>query len=225
MQAILEYLRLVSPQAVFIYANSAKVFGPVYPRQVNESSLMQSSCLYTVTKMGAKDLIAYYREKYRSRASNLFLFNHESERRPPGFFISKITAILAEALRNPAYQDSVFTLDFECDWGSAEEYMDIAIDVSEKAAGEDFVLGAGITWNAREFAEKLFAERGLNYRDHVSEEKQKPTPDFLASSYQVVLDKLEEAIARRPKRGILEVCDDILYRKYGIDKSMRKVRP
>jgi len=217
VQVVLEYLRLDAPQAAFIYANSAKVFGPVYPPEITENSPKCSSCLYTVTKMGARDLIAYYRNRYKIRASNIFLFNHESERRPDGFFISKLTAILAEALRDPAYQDSVFTLDFECDWGSAEEYVDIAIDISEKAAGEDFVLGTGITWKAREFVGKLFSKRGLNYRDHVLEENYKPTPDSPETSYQVVLDKLEEAIARRPKRSMFEVCDDILYHKYGIE--------
>ena len=223
VQVVLEYLRLDAPQAAFIYANSAKVFGPVYPQQITENSPKRSSCLYTVTKMGASDLISYYRDRYKIRGSNIFLFNHESERRPPGFFISKLTAILAAALRDPSYQGSVYTLDFECDWGSAEEYMDIAIDIAEKAAGEDFVLGSGIAWKAREFAEKLFLKRGLNYRNHVLEENRKPAAESLRISYQVTVDKLEEAISRRPKRSILEVCDDILYHKYGIDKTIGKI--
>lgn len=222
VQVILEYMRLIAPQAAFVYANSAKVFGPVYPQQISENSPKQSSCLYTVTKIGARDLIAYYRKSYGSRSSNIFLFNHESERRPAGFFISKITAILAEALKNPDYRDSVFTLDFECDWGSAKEYMDIAIDISEKAAGEDFVLGTGSTWNAREFVNILFAKRGLDYRNHVLEENQQMSYNSITTSYTVILDKLEDAIFRRPKRIILEVCDDIVYHKYGIDKSIRK---
>lgn len=222
VQVILEYLRLIAPQSVFIYANSAKVFGPVYPQKITENSPKQSSCLYTVTKMGASDLIAYYRKKYGSRSSNIYLFNHESQRRAEGFFISKITNILVKSLKNPDYQESVFTLDFECDWGSAKEYMDIAIDISEKAAGEDFVLGTGITWNAHEFVKILFSKRGLDYRNHVLEEKQKPSSDIQTSSYNVILEKLENAVFRRPKLSIIDVCDDILYHKYCIDLSMPK---
>lgn len=225
VHVVLEYLRTEATEATLVYANSGKVFGPLYPQRITEHSPMQSSCLYTITKMGARDLIAYYRDRYGTRCSNIFLFNHESERRPATFFIPKLTRILAESIEDSTHYGSVFTLDFECDWGSAEEYMDIAIDISEKAAGEDFVLGTGITWRARKFVDELFSKWGLNFRNHVVEKTQYSATDSLHASYLAVLDKLEKAINRKPQRSIMDVCNTILIKSYHVDTARQKIKP
>ncbi|KFN39209.1 hypothetical protein KN63_02770 [Smithella sp. F21] len=216
VQVLLEYLRIESPQSKLIYAGSGKVFGPLYPRSITEQSEMSASCLYTITKMAAKDLIVYYRVHHGVNGSILFLFNHESERRPKYFFIPKIIDILANAVNDQNYIGSVDTLDFDCDWGSAEEYMDIVVDISEKVIGDDFILGTGKTWHARNFVETLFRDYDLNYKQHVLSTTHGAGLNSSIIPYHVAIDKLESAIHRIPQRTIIEVCNTILQKNYNI---------
>jgi len=216
VQVILEYMRANGAQARLVYASSGKVFGPAYPRRIAEYSRMRSTCLYTITKNAARDLIEYYRRHYRVKSSILFLFNHESERRPRDFFIPKIVHALAGALRDPQSRHEVFTLNFHCDWGSAEEYMDIAIDVAEKAAGEDFVLGTGRTVNARNFVQALFNRHGLNYTHHLIETASASACDQ-DMPYRVLTRKLKQHTGRSPGQNIFSVCENILRRNHSIE--------
>ena len=221
VQVLLEYLRIEAPKAKLIYAGSGKVFGPVYPRSITEQSTMRASCLYTITKMAAKDLILYYRVHHGINGSTLFLFNHESEIRPKDFFIPKIIEILVHAIHDQSYVGSVDTLDFDCDWGSAEEFMDIVVDISEQVAGDDFVLGTGKTWYARDFVDTLFRSYGLNYRRHVSTARQKTRLNSLNDPYHVVIKKLESAIHRIPQCSLIDVCNTILQKNHNIFQAIK----
>lgn len=210
VQVVLEYLRTEAPGSSLVYASSGKVFGPEYPREIVESSAKRGTCLYTISKMGAQSLIDYYRNRHKVRVSSLFLFNHESYRRPKGFFIPTVVEILKNALSDSSYQASVNTLQFYCDWGSAEEYMDIAIDISERAVGEDFVLGSGVARWAESFVEDLFLSHGLDYRKHVVERQVSTAIQQPPSSYRVETGKLAALLGRAPEEDILHVCEQIL---------------
>jgi len=126
----LEYLRTRCPQGGLVYAGSGKIFGPVYPPLVSESSRSHSSCLYTVAKNASHDLIDCYRRDHGIRASVLHLFNHESERRPRNFFMPTLACALHRALSHGDARVEIETLQFYCACGSAEEYMDIAADIA-----------------------------------------------------------------------------------------------
>lgn len=187
VHTVLEHLRNGDPCARLIYASSAKAFGSPLPKLVHESSPRISTCLYGTTKNAAGDLIRYYRGAHRTLASQLFLFNHESELRPSGFFIPKLVGILGAAERGERKLEHFQTLDFHCDWGSADEYMGIMIDLLERAAGEDFVVATGRTVHARALIEQLFAARGASMQDYVIEGK--PTTD--APYYAADIEKLK----------------------------------
>jgi len=223
VQVVLEYLRTRNPSGILIYASSGKVFGPIYPEIISELSPAKSTCLYTITKMGAKELIDYYRSQHKIRVSSLFLFNHESYRRPQSFFVQKVVSILAESIQNSTYHGTVHTLEFACDWGCAEEYMDIAIDISEKAAGEDFVIGSGKTWSARLFVKSLFDSFSLDYRQHIIEQKNIDSPVLATAPYHVDTVKLQALVGRTPEKSILQVCDDILKNVHGLNPEQYKV--
>ena len=211
VQIILEYQRTNAPNSIFLYASSGKVFGPVYPQYITESSPRRTSCLYTITKMGAQGVIDCYRERYGVQASSLFLFNHESDRRPREYFIPIVLEILRKSMVDPTFQNGVNTLQFYCDWGSAEEYMDIAIDIAEKSPGEDFVFGSGNTWWAEKFVEALFYRHGLDYRNHIIEKNKSSAASRDSSpTYHVDTMKLRTLLGRAPHIDIMGVCERIL---------------
>ena len=203
----LEYLRTSCPQGGLIYAGSGKIFGPVYPALVTERSRPRSACLYTVAKNASRDLIECYRRDHGTRASVLHLFNHESERRPPGFFMPTLASALKRALADSSFRVEIETLQFHCDWGCAEEYMDIAADIAERALGHDVIIATGRTWSAADLAKEVFARHGLDYRERLIE---RATPRQSAKPFRVCVDRLAALLGRVPKIGAVAVCEKLL---------------
>lgn len=206
VHTVLEYLRS-NPGGRFSYASSAKVFGSPQPARIDESTPIANQCLYSISKNTAYHLIDYYRQNHGVNASVLYLFNHESELRPAGFFIPKVLGVLANSLKDNSFASMVNTLDFYCDWGSAEEYMDIMIDVLERAPSEDFVLAKGECTYAMDLVAGLFSRYGLDYKSHFQQTTSQAQP---ANPYKVDIGKLNRTIGRVPLVTIEELCVRIL---------------
>lgn len=206
----LEYLRCNKPDGFLFYASSAKVFSTPVSGMIDENWEKKTSCIYSFTKNSAEELISFYRQQHGIGASVAYLFQHESPRRAETYFIPRICSILYAALQGQATKGSVATLDFYCDWGAAEEYMDIAVSIATERLSDDFILASGVTWHARKFVETLFASHDLDWAEFVSEmvvENGFP-PDF-----QVSTAHLERRLGKKPQTSILSVCDDIVRMK------------
>jgi GDPmannose 4,6-dehydratase len=205
VHAILEYVRKDRPGCALIYASSAKAFGDPLPAEIDESTPRRSSCIYSITKNAAHALIDYYRARHGVKASVLYLFNHESPRRGPDYFIPRIARALEKA-RTQGGKSEIHSLDFACDWGDAREYMEITADIAERGLGQDYVLATGRTWTGREMVGALFARHGLNHADFLVEKAAPATP----RSYRASNGRLRQRLGRAPTRDILDVFDDFL---------------
>ncbi len=211
----LEYMRINKKDCRLLYASSLKVFGDKPPRTINEDCPRLSTCLYSITKNAAHDLIDYYRNQHGLRVTVLFLLNHDSPRRPSQFFLPKVSAILAAAVKDnstPARQ--VYTLDFACDWGSSEEFMKIGHLALEHNANLDYVLGSGRTWIGVELVESMFRSAGLDWQDYISPEVQ-PGSDFI-QYYEADLSRLRRQLGLVPAFDALDVVHWILKDQYGL---------
>ena len=210
LHAVLEYLR-ERPETRLLYASSVKVFGSPLPSVINERTPLRNQCLYSITKNTAYHLIEYYRRSHGALASVAFFSNHESEFRLKDFFIPKVISSLAAAIKNQRHIVEVNSLDFYCDWGSAEEYMDIVVDILDKVPGEDFVLATGDCIYARDLVRTLFNNYGLDYQAHLRE---RINTQESAKPYVASLDKLQTYLGKRPQINIYEVCKKILALNY-----------
>lgn len=211
LHTLLDHARTVARELRIVYASSAKVFRSPLPARITEDSPMASSCLYSTTKNAARDLIALYRMHHGIRASILYLFNHESVLRAADYFIPRICGVVTAALApgGGGSPKTIFkTLDFFCDWGSAREYMEIAAAVAGIDRADDFIVATGRTWHGREFVDALFKRHGLDYRNFITVESEAASP---GGGFECVLDRLEAGIGRRPRVGIMEVCDEIIH--------------
>lgn len=208
VHASLEYLRRSKTNPEIIYFGSAKMFGDLTGRTINEQSDLISSCIYSITKNSAANLLKYYRKKHRSKVSILWLFNHESPRRDISYFIPTIINILCEAKNNLNYKKQIYSLDFWCDWGSAEEYMGLIANNHQKIIGEDFIIATGKTLWARNFVKKLFEIYGLNYLNHVNVKN--TNFEINGSLWKADITKLLNISNDFPKRSILDVCNEII---------------
>jgi GDPmannose 4,6-dehydratase len=206
VHAVLEYTRSAKPDCGLVYASSAKVFGSPPPPHMDETSPRLSTDIYSATKNAAHALVDYYRARHGAKASVLYLFNHESPRRTPDFFIPRIAAALARAKASGG-KSELHTLDFACDWGDAREYMQIAAEIAERGLWEDYVLATGKTWTGREMVTALFARHGLDHAAYITETA---TAADVPSLSQASNARLQARLGRVPVRSILDVCDDFL---------------
>lgn len=169
LHQILEHCRITAPETGIVYASSCKVFGDPLPALMNEDTPRRSDCLYSVTKNAADALVANYRARHGLKAFSLILFNHESARRAPSFFIPRLAAALRAARRGVGDKVHFHTLDFHCDWGLATDYMTIALDLALAGNQQDLVLATGHTHFARTLVAEFFARHGLDWHDHLVE--------------------------------------------------------
>ena len=102
---ILDYISKYNQNCTYLYLSSSKSFGSPLPNIIDEKTQRKGTCIYSITKNAASDLINYYRTKYDLNAKVVWTFNHESPRRQREYFIPKIVNILAQALRMKNYKE------------------------------------------------------------------------------------------------------------------------
>lgn len=210
---VLEYLRM-HKDGRLIYASSGKVFGFPFPPVIDLNTKIVNQDIYSISKNTAGNLIEYYRKQHGVCGSIVYLFNHESELRPPDFFIPTILRHLSLSLKNKNYMGQVNALDFYCDWGSAKEYADFMIDILINAPEHDFLLATGTSVNAREYVDKLFSLFGLNYNKHITTES--IDASMTQKPYNVDLSMLVKHIGRLPQINIIDISKDILDKNFSI---------
>jgi len=215
---VLEYLRNERPDARFVYASSIMAFGNPLPPYIDDTTPTSPSELYGISKQAAAAVIDYYRRKYHVNAAALHFSNHESWLRATSFFIPKMLAILSGAVRDEKHVGSLHTLDFYCDWGCAEEYMGIALDLAQRSLlDSDYVVASGHSVYARDLVETLFARFGLDYRKHVVEDIGGEAARGKAT--KICCDNLMKKLGYLPKIMIEEVCLSILKQNHDLVSS------
>jgi len=208
LQACLEHARRRDPEMRLVYASSSRIFGdPLHGRLSHETAYAPCD-LYGVTKNMACDLIALYREQHGVDAAAVHLFNHESDRRDPRYFIPKLVAAAAAA-RSGRAASPVRSLDFHCDWGDAAEYMMLIARFAQAPRIADCVLASGETWFAQDLAAALFARFDLDWRDHLDVAPAPPRP----APFQADPGLFAKLAGAAPQRSILDLCAEMVRRR------------
>jgi len=207
LHTLLEHARVAAPDLRVVYAGSRKIFPEPLHGVIDETTPVQATCLYSIGKMAARDLIHHYVRHHCVRATNIVLFHHESPRRQPQYLFPTIVHGILAAKDDPAHRTKVRTLDFWIDWGAAEEFMDIVADIAEHTDEPELVLASGRTWYARTVAERLFQRYGLDAARHLEEARATSSP---GETFQVRLDRLERAIGRTPQKQVEDIADSMI---------------
>jgi GDPmannose 4,6-dehydratase len=211
--AVLEHARTRARSLRVVFAGSSKIFPSPLSGTINEDTVAQGSCLYSISKIASRDLLAYYRRCFGIPTTNLIFFNHESPRRSLNYFFPKLAGAIASALKGVEQKSEIRSLDFMADWSAADELMEIVVDIAQDTEVPELVLASGHTWNGRDAVEQLFAYYGLDWLRHieVTQSERGAGPRF-----RVDLDRLLKAIGRVPNKTIFGVADDILAHGYGL---------
>ena len=167
---ILEAIRKTGIKTRFYQASSSEMFGAASPPQ-NEETPFQPQSPYAAAKVYAYHMVRNYRNAYGLFACNGILFNHESPRRGETFVTRKITR--AATRIKLGLQEKVFlgNLEAKRDWGYAGDYVEAMWMMLQQEEPADYVIATVETHSVREFAEKVFARLGMDYRTHVQMDK------------------------------------------------------
>jgi len=198
----LEYARCSGNSARIFYASSAKVFGDPLPGVISNETPRRNQCLYSISKNASENLIQYYRDRHGVKVSVGVLFNHESNRRSMEYFLPRMCSGVAAAARGQSGMSEFRTLDFFCDWGSAEEFMSLAIQSLRVENPGTFLMATGKTLKARDLVSRVYSQFGLDYRKFVN----CSNPDFVGNPYQVELDSMLATIGVVPEVGAVDLC-------------------
>jgi GDPmannose 4,6-dehydratase len=95
------------------------------------------------------------------------LFNHESPLRLSRFVTSKIVSTVARIANGSGGKLTLGNLDIYRDWLWAPDYVDAMWRILQCDQTDDFVVATGEQRSLRYFAEEVFKQVGLDWREHV----------------------------------------------------------
>ncbi len=154
---LLEAMRRQTPDAHFVLASSAEIFGNPEKAPQNEDTPLRAASPYGLSKLLAHSAMGSWRASFGLAASSAILFNHESELRDEAFVTRKISLGVARILLGHEQEIALGNLDARRDFGYAPEYMAALANMADRESGNDYVLATGHASSIREFASSAFA--------------------------------------------------------------------
>jgi GDPmannose 4,6-dehydratase len=165
---LLEAIRFTALPIHFYSAGSSECFGETSGNPADETTLFHPRSPYAVAKAAAFWEVANYREAYSLFASTGILFNHESSLRPERFVTRKIISTACRIAEGSNETLKLGNIAIARDWGWAPEYVDAMWRMLQQDSPCDYVIATGETNTLESFVADVFAQLGLNWRDHVS---------------------------------------------------------
>lgn len=164
---MLEAIRFLGGKIKLYHASSSECFGDVGQKPANETTPFHPRSPYAVAKASAHWMVANYREAYGLYACSGILFNHESPLRPARFVTRKIVDSAVRIANGSGEKLSLGRLNIVRDWGWAPEYVDAMWRMLQQEAPADFVIATGVSVSLEDFVRDVFANVGLDWREHV----------------------------------------------------------
>lgn len=165
--SILEAIRKYSPHTRFVQSSSSEIYGGMKNEAITELTPHHPRSPYGCSKQFGYAITVNYRESYNLFASNLIMFNCESERRGKNFVTAKV--VDAACRIKLGLQDKLVlgNPDSSRDWGFCGDYVDAFIRVAEADYSDDFIVASEETHTIRELVEIVFSKLGIDYKNHV----------------------------------------------------------
>lgn len=158
---LLEALRAQAPQAHFVLACSAEIFGASSGALQDETTPLAPRTPYGLSKLVAHAAVGAWRASYGLRASSAILFNHESELRDPVFVTRKLSRGVARIALGLETTLTLGNLDARRDFGYAPDHIAAMAAMAVREQGDDYVLATGTASSVRDFAVAAFAAAGI----------------------------------------------------------------
>jgi GDPmannose 4,6-dehydratase len=168
---LLEAIRISELNVRFYNACSSECFGEYNGKPADEKTPFRPKSPYGVAKAAAFWQVLNYREAYGLYACSGILSNHESPLRAERFVTKKIVATACRIAARSREKLHLGNLSIERDWGWAPEYVEAMWLMLNQETPDDFVIATGESHTLEEFLSATFTRVGLDWRDHVVENR------------------------------------------------------
>jgi GDPmannose 4,6-dehydratase len=171
---LLEVLRYLDMPVKFYNAGSSECFGEIRQGEMSkELSPFRPKSPYAAAKAASFWITANYREAYGLFSCSGILFNHESPLRSKRFVTKKIVSTAVEiASGRTDVKLKLGNLDIWRDWGYAPDYVEAMWLILQQDKAEDYVIATGKSHSLQEFIDHVFIMLNLNWKKHVSINKE-----------------------------------------------------
>ena len=196
-----------------IVAGSSRIFTPSKEiTWISEESQPNPQDFYGESKLAAWKLVKDFRKKFGAKASFLVLFNHESPRRPTGYFSRDLARATYEYLVGDVSCISVFDAESWGDWSDARDVVDLMTRISNLDIGDDFVVASGTIQSVREIISKVLEILGENKTPEVRSTRRQNTEVrfYMYGQNQ----KSVKSGLWKPKRPIEQTIAEIIKSEY-----------
>jgi GDPmannose 4,6-dehydratase len=167
----LEALATSASDSSLFYAASSHIFGSPDVDVQDENTPFKPDSVYAITKTTGVHACRYYRMYRNVRASSGILYNHESPLRQGEFISQKIARAAVAISRGNGTELVVGDLAATVDWGYAPDFVDAMVRIAESAPADEYVIATGEPHSVREFVEIAFSHVGLDWQEHVREDR------------------------------------------------------
>ena len=143
VSALLDGVRRERPEARFVNAASAEIFGAPSEVPQREATPVAPLTPYGAGKAFGHFLTGAFRRQYGLHASSAILFNHESPRRPTQFLTRKVTRGAAAISLGLEDELRLGDLSARRDWGFAGDYVRALWLMASQEEPDDYVIATG----------------------------------------------------------------------------------
>jgi GDPmannose 4,6-dehydratase len=164
ISALLDGVRRERPEARFVNAASAEIFGAPAESPQRETTPVAPLTPYGAGKAFGHFLTGSFRRQYGLHASSAILFNHESPRRSTQFLTRKVTQGAAAISLGREDELRLGDLSARRDWGFAGDYVRALWLMASQEEPDDYVIATGESHTVEEFVAAAFDEVGVDWR-------------------------------------------------------------
>ncbi len=192
---VLEAYREISPNSKLYQASSSEMFGNSIDKDGCQrlTTPMNPVSPYGCSKILGFNLVKHYRNAYKLHCCNGILFNHESPRRGTNFVTHKVVKGAVEIKKGLKDELILGNLDSSRDWGHSYDYVRAMYLILNHPIPRDWIVSTGETRTVRQLCDYVFSKLGLDYKDHIKQDKKYMRPeelDYLKGDSSEIREKL-----------------------------------
>jgi len=215
---LLEVARFADFSGRIYFAGSSEIFGNT-PNPASARSSRSPLSPYAIAKDASLNTVQVYRQAYGLNCVTGILFNHESPYRSSTFVTRKIVDGAVACARDKSVKISLGNLRVARDWGWAEEYVEAMQLILRADPLHDQVICTGRMVTLEYFVERVFAELGMAWQDHVVLEPSLRRPSEIAYSVGDP-EPMASAHGWRAQRDVDQVIQALI--EAGLEHSHRE---